>query len=543
MARRIGKAWGNALGGYKLQNRVGGKFASGFSGLSKGAKKSVSSKKRKSTPGQRRADYLESKAKRERSVKRKKTAKKVATTAVVVGAVGGAAYVANKNGNLSFDNRQGPFGKTRKIGATLKVKGSSATIGVKKDSTTNSATLGASLQSGPNGAVHRMSKSVQYKKGQTAVAPIPATKVTAKGRDYVKDVVRGASGAATVASSAVVVQKSIREMSAPQQVDQHGLGRRNEIAPQPMASSRSLAETIASRTTLELPEGNGVHDPRAARSRRTTVTPRVEEEPTPYDGLDFDPFDTRASNTRHGQAIAKEIDDIRIGPNALKPKKSTGSAGQKVSIEAGDVRYSSPQARRHATSSKSRYSGVVQLQPDTRIITIDTAALKGDQDAISRAMSVNQLYMTPEELYARRRMERKAAQRSRKAKAAQNPKSAAKNNQRHVRKAHQTNWAYVPPEDHAEKIARAASAARDASARAGHYRYGAVVPGDVNLTAGRGATMKPLKARTPTSQEALKMWEDILQSEGLSPVGDKTKTAKHIPYGHGQDDVWKVQRR
>ena len=84
MALRIGKAWGNALGGYKIQNRRGGKFASGFAGVSVSAGKS-----KRVSKGKRR--YQEHK-KSERRRKAKKVAK-VAGTAVVVGA---SIYGANK---------------------------------------------------------------------------------------------------------------------------------------------------------------------------------------------------------------------------------------------------------------------------------------------------------------------------------------------------------------------------------------------------------------------------------------------------------------
>jgi len=148
-------------------------------------------------------------------------------------------------------------------------------------------------------------------------------------------------------------------------------------------------------------------------------------------------------------------------------------------------------------------------------------------------------------------MDRKAASRSRKGRAAQNPKSAAKHAKRHTRQNNGPNWSYVPPESTSERVARESSAARDASRRAGHYSFGGVVPGNVNLTAGRGVTQQPLKPRTPTSKEAVQMWEEILKKEGLSSIpswnGERsTKKAGRInaiPYGHGEDDLWRIQRR
>lgn len=80
-----GRAWGNALGGYKKQKRVGGKFSSGFVG-------SVGSPSL--TPAARRAQFVERKSVRDR---RRKTAKKVAIGAGVVALGAGAAYAAGQS--------------------------------------------------------------------------------------------------------------------------------------------------------------------------------------------------------------------------------------------------------------------------------------------------------------------------------------------------------------------------------------------------------------------------------------------------------------
>ena len=89
----MSKKWGNALGGYRKQNRKGGKFSSGFAGQSiKGSAKIAGS-----TPAQRRAQYLEGKRKAAVVEKRKKTAKSVLKGAAIVGVVGAGAYVATKH--------------------------------------------------------------------------------------------------------------------------------------------------------------------------------------------------------------------------------------------------------------------------------------------------------------------------------------------------------------------------------------------------------------------------------------------------------------
>lgn len=84
--RALGRAWGNALGGYKSQNRSkGGQFSSGFSGSVGSA--SIT----RMSPGQRRAQYLQKKKKEQR----KKTVVKVAGVAGAV-ALGGAVAYKNR---------------------------------------------------------------------------------------------------------------------------------------------------------------------------------------------------------------------------------------------------------------------------------------------------------------------------------------------------------------------------------------------------------------------------------------------------------------
>lgn len=92
----MARKWGNALGGYKTQNRKGGKFASGFAG--KSISGSAKLTKANSTPAQRRAQYLEGKRKEAQKIKRKQTTKKVVKTAAVVGAVGVGAYAVSRSG-------------------------------------------------------------------------------------------------------------------------------------------------------------------------------------------------------------------------------------------------------------------------------------------------------------------------------------------------------------------------------------------------------------------------------------------------------------
>lgn len=133
----MARKWGNALGGYKLQNRKNGKFASGFAG--KSISGSAKLTKANSTPGQRRAQYLEGKRKEAQRIKRKQTAKKVVKTAAVVGAVGVGAYAVSKS-QAASDFKTGAmlgtmspgegFGRTRAPRQPMSFRQKVATVGV-----------------------------------------------------------------------------------------------------------------------------------------------------------------------------------------------------------------------------------------------------------------------------------------------------------------------------------------------------------------------------------------------------------------------------
>ncbi|QNJ55316.1 hypothetical protein SEA_LITTLEFELLA_5 [Gordonia phage LittleFella] len=83
MARRVGRAWGNALGGYKFQKRTkGGKFGSGFVGNVPTSQLT--------TKAERRAAYL-------KKEKRKSNAKKAAVIAGGVAVAAGAGFATYKN--------------------------------------------------------------------------------------------------------------------------------------------------------------------------------------------------------------------------------------------------------------------------------------------------------------------------------------------------------------------------------------------------------------------------------------------------------------
>lgn len=585
MAKRIGGAWGNALGGYRLQNRVGGKFSSGFAGKSS---KALSKTKTPANSRQRRAQYLEGKRKEAVRKKRNSNIRKVAAGAIVVGAVGAAGYAAHRNGNLSLHSDSGVKG------ATIRRRGKSANIGVDY-SQAKFGELGIAgsagsrdfekVVKGPAVATIRSEMKANRAAQKAAKArgvggPTALQKVKAKGRVYSDDLVKGSTGAATVVGSALTIQKSIKEMTAPQHVDEHGLGKRAEGNPRHLAQSRSLAHGYVQRapagspTNEFRPNNNRVVTPHEPISERDAAfnSNRVKNsaggvKPINWSGEkadessydNGDPFDTRASNTAHGRKIAQEIDAIRVGDNAMV-RRVQHDTGRKVTMSAAEVRGGSPQGKRHSVKSGSRYAGVVDFKPDSKIITIDTTQLKGDQDAISRAMEVNQMYVNPQELYAKRRMERGAAERARKARAAGNPKAARKHQKRHTKMTEadrramrlRKKSAAMGKEPYKGYYANlSAQEARSLSRNSGQYRYG-IVPGDVHLQAGKGATHKPLlsSAKSPMSRDAVQMWEKVLEQSGnglIRGYEDMSMTQaagnlRVVPVGHGEEDLWKVKK-
>lgn len=144
MATRLGRAWGNALGGYKFQNRRGGKFTSGFTGAFISAPKSTKKRGKKSTnarmtKGQRR--YAEYK-KAERKKKIKSTAKKVAVVGVVAG-VGYAGYRYNKSANLAANKGKPPRAKKAPLKKRAQANFTEAKANAKEIAKNPAAVIGA----------------------------------------------------------------------------------------------------------------------------------------------------------------------------------------------------------------------------------------------------------------------------------------------------------------------------------------------------------------------------------------------------------------
>lgn len=590
MARRIGKAWGNALGGYRLQNRVGGKFSSGFGGGSKGSRAATVAK-RASTPAQRRAQYLDGRRVAEGKAKRNKKIKNVAKAAAVVGVVGAAGYAAHKSGAISGGNRDGV--------ASVKVK-----LGKKSGSAAVDYGFVKSARAGGNFTVYAGQKNKEFRvpsvdakmaarKNRKADAtrpkswipddfrqsgtanPSPATK-SKNRRSYGEDILKGVAMTSAVAKSASDIQKGVRAISGPKKTDEHGIGERNQLAQSPViARSQGLEKALLMRSviqpghdgaiTSEFRHASGSLPPRrqtlsrndavvANQKKRSSGGPnpidwsgeKVQE--NTYDGGPSAPYE-HISNSRSMKHQDAEIRAMRVGRGPISSPRQ-GSSGRVVSLSAAEVRSGTPQGKRHKLDTPSKYAGVVDFKPDNRIISIDTSALKGDQEDISRAMRVNQMHMTKEEFYTSERRDRLLSEKKKKSLAANKPKARQKHESRHS-KGIGVGQSPRDPNFVSGNFNGQAAYARELSREAGHYRLSGIVPGDVNLKAGIGATQKPLDPKRPLGKDAVRLWENILKEAGMPSDLDQrgpTYTQKAgkintIPFGLDEEELWKVQRR
>lgn len=159
MARR-GRKWGNALGGYKAQNRKGGKFSSGFNGFVASSPSTPAS--RRVATNQRYAGYQRSVAKK-KTEQRKKIAK-VVGGAAVLGAAGATLYVnreaiGNRAGSAALGRS---FSRMNSAGAV----NSSAIVGAPRH------TAAAQVVTGATGAATVVRAATQIQRD------ISATKTT-----------------------------------------------------------------------------------------------------------------------------------------------------------------------------------------------------------------------------------------------------------------------------------------------------------------------------------------------------------------------------
>jgi hypothetical protein len=280
-------AWGNALGGYKLQNRVGGKFASGFSGRSS-TKKLLSTPYSDLSPAARRAKYLESTKREAKSKKRKGRAKKVAVTAAAIGAVGAVGFVANKRGNVTFSKgkdmgfAQGPyrsvrvaaFGRSRNVVVTKYDGATSYDIYGQSKGGSETFIRGGNLGADKIKAAAKRGKraatqgSSGAKASGPAVNPEPAKTGATPGGAKPRAVSVGGSvraiGTAAAAAESVATLKRQVDREGPRQNDQEGISGRSKIgksgyqimpgasAPSPITATHGFSGVIDTEPEREM---------------------------------------------------------------------------------------------------------------------------------------------------------------------------------------------------------------------------------------------------------------------------------------------------
>lgn len=291
------RLWGNALGGYKFQNRKGGKFASGFGmgyvpgGSKKRGKKSTNKRVSK---GQRR--YQEFK-----KAERRQKIKKVATRAATAGAVAGAAYGAYKvNRQFADAERRAmrPFTRPMpaKEFATMKYQGAkSGTVEKAKKATESPQAVIGTVATINTAASHAKSANREVRRTRS---------IAQRSRDM-KRPVAVRSGGEDFVGAPVTKQQ-----------------RKN------VAKARStVRRTVESRDNhydggdyMEDPMYNGMHTGRSARGYAKGMAPRVVRDP------------------------------VETIP---KPRGKSRSRPQRVArvVDAADVKRGRPEGERHSERS------------------------------------------------------------------------------------------------------------------------------------------------------------------------------------------------
>lgn len=258
-----GKAWGNALGGHKLQNRVGGRFSSGFAGGRKSARQLRSTPYSQLTPAARRAKYLESKKAEQKKVKRKATAKKVAKTAAVGAVVAGVAAYSARRGFQGSSNprvgarqivpRQAKPGSVphipRQISPSLTAK---SALSTSRRSQAPAPAVSASVNPAPAvvlGPMHGPAEEPRYGVAVKALASLGT--------------------AASVAQQAATVKRSVAEISKPQKVGQQGTAPGVEHDRQIVGKTPGIAEggqlALFDVTRTPLPGGKSDGDDKKSK--------------------------------------------------------------------------------------------------------------------------------------------------------------------------------------------------------------------------------------------------------------------------------------
>lgn len=278
--RRLrGKAWGNALGGYKFQKRgPGGKFGSGFVGSVGNKSVSVPS------AGQRRASYLKKDARKARA---KKAAKIVGVTAVAAG-VGYAGYKASYS-RRHFGVQKSPMTTVvHDVGTKAGVRSAPAYTGkvIRKARERYSAPIPDGMNSlGMNAGKTKM----KTKSGKTyqRVSAVVDSFAEESGK-----IAKSAGAAAAAVSSVNQVKKSIQESNQDRRIDRNTgisstLADRGVLPSGQMASTRGVMEVdrrIEAHRSLPRPQ-----NPRPdSRGIAGTASVPVGHRPRQQDASDYD---------------------------------------------------------------------------------------------------------------------------------------------------------------------------------------------------------------------------------------------------------------
>lgn len=400
---RKGMAWGNALGGYKLQNRVGGKFASGFSGRSS-AKKLLNTPYGDLSPAARRAKYLESTKREAKSKKRKSRAKKVAVTAAAIGAVGAVGYVANKRGNVTFSKgknmgfAQGPYRSVR-----LAAFGRSRNVVVTKhDGATSYDIYGQSKGGsetfirGGNIGLDKIKSAARRGKRASgpAVNPEPAKTGTTPGGSKPRAVSVGGSvraiGTAAAAAESVATLKRQVDREGPRQSDQEGISGRSKIgksgyqimpgasAPSPITATHGFSGVIDTEPEREMwamkfESDNGIGTDRMTGTELRNVLNSRSSGPSvgEFEELDKNHWE------KTGTAIEKPVfdggDDLNR-PDVLElsfsDRPMTDVYGNKVTQT---TRAQAARNSAHRKAARARLEALPQVQ--SRVVALESEAI------------------------------------------------------------------------------------------------------------------------------------------------------------------------
>ena len=357
MAKRRGGAWGNALGGYKLQARnKSGQFGSGTP-VKRGSKAAFSSggtpryyapggktyaksskafvqpsaTPTRTTKAQRRqAGYNATLQKREaqaRSARRKKMV--IGTAVVAAGIVGGAVAYKNR------DAIKGS-GIAHKIGSAIQDRNDIR----KWKQNGGAAGPVATTRLAGNGR-----KFVRSERVMNSTAETGADDGFSPGKMAIK-AIGGASVAGSVARSVTEVNNSIRAISAPRVINQEGVSEEGRHVPQvgyarrlalpaaPVANSRPSGQIEHDLPVKDRPIDRGVYGSTMDR-RDFNETYRLNGVDQYGSGVGGDDLARNTMGMDRGD-IEKMVAPYNVGRGPIVGRQ-VRSTGQRVNIEAADT--------------------------------------------------------------------------------------------------------------------------------------------------------------------------------------------------------------